>query len=56
MTKNEDINCDDLLTLGSRIFSHLGLIKYTIPFQAPSSVKARINKMPMTTYGNKARK
>lgn len=44
------------LTLGSRILSHRGLIKKTMPFQAPSKVTARINRMPMMTYGNKARK
>lgn len=31
-------------------------MKYTIPFHAPSNVKARINKIPITTYGNNARK
>lgn len=44
------------LTLGSRILSHRGLIKKTIPFQAPSKVTARTNRMPMMTYGNKAKK
>lgn len=44
------------LTSGSRILSHRGLMKNTIPFHAPSNVTARTSSMPMMTYGNKARK
>lgn len=37
------------LTLGSSNLSHLGLMKYMIPFHAPSKVSARINKIPIIT-------
>lgn len=46
----------EILTLGSKIALHLGLMKKRIPFQAPGNVNARINKMKMMTYGNKAKK
>lgn len=44
------------LTFGSRIFSHRGVKKKRIPSQAPSRVTARTNKIPITTYGNNAKK
>lgn len=38
-------------TLGSSNFSKLGVMKYFIPFMAPGSVTALINKMKSMAYG-----
>lgn len=44
------------LTSGFKILSHCGVIKYKMPAPAPGNVTARINRMPIITYGNRARK
>lgn len=43
-------------TLGFESSCHCGVRKKRMPFDAPSSVTARINSAIMTTYGNNARK
>uniref|UniRef100_A0A182MMW9 Uncharacterized protein n=1 Tax=Anopheles culicifacies TaxID=139723 RepID=A0A182MMW9_9DIPT len=42
-------------TFASRIRSHWGLMKYSIPSPAPSNVQARTNNTNITTYGKMAR-
>lgn len=45
-----------LLTLGFVSSCHCGVRKKRIPFDAPSSVTARMSNANMITYGNNARK
>uniref|UniRef100_A0A8W7P8H5 Uncharacterized protein n=1 Tax=Anopheles coluzzii TaxID=1518534 RepID=A0A8W7P8H5_ANOCL len=42
-------------TFASRMRSHCGLMKYSIPSAAPSSVQARMSSTSITTYGKMAR-
>lgn len=43
-------------TFGSNSLLHWGLMKYIIPFKAPSSVADLISKMNKIMYGNIAKK